>query len=240
MKYKNHDVEELLSDINKNVELIYVQARSQEIKKIVVKNTLENMRSILDYISQDLIQKISQVTKVKHTKIYFPYGKDKQLFENSLKKNSFAQLINIFPEIYEIVLKQQPFDCNDDWLTDLCSLTIEAKHNNLLQSKRHLQTDIVQPGFLQATNARNLSSHGNVMVDANGNTTLLDDVYVDSYGNTTVQRKSGTTMVIQHNKLFFDRKNIEIKVFFGNCIDKLRALYADLQKANWEPLKIPS
>jgi hypothetical protein len=235
MNYENHDVEELLHDIKKNVELIYVQTRYQEIKKVVVKNTLENMRSILDYVSQDLVQRISQITEIKNTKIYFPYGKDMSLFENSLKRNSFDQLINIFPEIYQIVLKQQPFICNDNWLTDLCNLTIEAKHNNLLQSKRHLQTDITQPGFLHAPNARDVASYGNVMIDASGKTTLLDDVFVDGQGNATVHRKSGTTMVIQQNRLFFDGKNIEIKLFFGNCIDKLNILYSDLQQANWSP-----
>lgn len=233
MVYVNKDVEELLTEIGKNVDLIYIQTRHQEIKKVVVKNTLENMRSVLDYIAQDVIQELSKLIEIKHTKIYFPYGQSEQMYYKSLRKNFFDQLVSIFPHIYQVFLKQQPFICNNPWLIDLCRLSVEAKHNNLLQHKRQIKVDVIQPGFIHMENCRNVSSYNNIAIDGSSNMSQLDDIFINDKGEVRTIRKSGTTIILEKNRLLFDGKNIEVKFFFGTCIDMLNSLYNDLQKSNW-------
>lgn len=59
--------------------------------RIEVKNAMENLRSCLDYMAQDLSLTRASETKLsgnnrKH-KVYFPYGKDKDQFSQAIKRN---------------------------------------------------------------------------------------------------------------------------------------------------------
>lgn len=222
MKYKNNDIEDLIAEVSEKVNLICVQTNYEEIKKVTIKNTLENLRSILDYIAQDVLNALNNLTPI-NTKKYFPYGKTQVEFENSLNRNSFSHLSNLLPEVYELFLAQQPFVNNDNWLIDLCNLCNEVKHNNLVSSQEQKETNVIQPGFINIQNGRNVFSYGNTM-----NGIPLDDFIIDHNGGVLIKRNSGNTIVIQKNKIIFHGKNIEIKAFFGTCLDNINNLYQGL------------
>jgi|TARA_R110000851_G_scaffold155597_1_gene298113 hypothetical protein len=231
MTYKNNDIEDLLVEISEKVDLIYIQTNYEKIKKITIKNTLENMRSVLDYIAQDVLIELNKITPTNTGK-YFPYGKTIEKFNEALTRNSFSQLSRIFPRIYDLFLAQQPFTSNNNWLVDLCSLTNEVKHNNLVSAENHTDVKIVQPGFARFDNPRNFASYGNIMIDGSG-IHIQDDIFVDDSGGISIKKNSGNTVVIRENKIIFNGKNIEIKYFFGNCLDNINNLYQSLIEINF-------
>ena len=53
------------------------------IDKVLLKNTLENLRSILDYIAKD----VSDIFNPPEKKVYFPYGRRLNHFKRSIRKN---------------------------------------------------------------------------------------------------------------------------------------------------------
>ena len=74
------DVDELLKDIEE--QLISIK-KYKKITKVKFKSVLENLRSSLEYIAQDINSALSKPAK----RIYFPYGDTKEKFEQSIDRN---------------------------------------------------------------------------------------------------------------------------------------------------------
>jgi len=122
--------EELITVING---LYRSSATSEEITGVAkpkVKSCLEHLRSSLEYIAQDL----SAITDSEKTPryVYFPYGKDKSLFNKILDKN-LPELDVKFRDIIESI---QPHSCGDKWLLHLCKVTNDHKHDQLQEQIR--------------------------------------------------------------------------------------------------------
>ena len=129
MNQKNH-VEKLL---RRSKEYINKFELEQSIDEIDLKEILGHLKSSLEYIAQDIYKKINNGDK----SVYFPYGQTKEDFLNSIKKNKFENLLQKeFSDIYNLLKKLQPFECNSNWLTTLSKLTNLTKHNSLVEVKR--------------------------------------------------------------------------------------------------------
>lgn len=134
---RQSDVNELLDEAKElltQVKNTYVQAETSEeivlVARPKVKSCLEHLRSSLDYIAKDL----SDSTKSSKTprNVYFPYGKDKNIFNKRLSEN-LPDLNVIYHPIIESI---QPHSCNDNWLLHLCKTTNFNKHTELQGQER--------------------------------------------------------------------------------------------------------
>jgi hypothetical protein len=110
-----------------------------------VKNTMENLRSCLDYMAHDVAERViipyrkaQGLTGLKDS--HFPYGKDKARFNDAVRKN-LPDLQAIHPAIYSIIEGIQPHACKNTWLHDFCSVVNANKHDSLSpQERREKQT----------------------------------------------------------------------------------------------------
>ena len=130
-------------DLNK-IETKYNDAlRSKDISnelKIDIKNFLENLRSVLDYMANDIYEcKIhphrttSGQPDIKN--VYFPYGKTLGDFNSGIGRG-LPELGDIDNDLYLLVESIQPHITNDSWLYDFCDITNQKKHDSLTPQER--------------------------------------------------------------------------------------------------------
>jgi hypothetical protein len=103
--------------------------------RVPVKNLMENLRSALDYMANDIYDTCCQASRVLAGKsdprnIYFPYGRTEADFKSGVG-SSLPDLERKNPAVYTLIESIQPFRCNNTWLYDLCSILNEKKHNKL-------------------------------------------------------------------------------------------------------------
>ena len=146
---REKNVKKLLSYVEKKqfMELKKSYEQSLEDKhisddlEILVKNIMENLSSILDYIAHDIYETIITPNrkKDKKKKIYFPRGVDKKNFD-SMIQNNLRDLKILSPErdlkilsldIYSLIESLSPHACGDRWLCDFYQILIENKHEDL-------------------------------------------------------------------------------------------------------------
>ncbi|MBC8346526.1 MAG: hypothetical protein ISR89_07235 [Candidatus Marinimicrobia bacterium] len=144
---RNHDVDSLLSHIEDdltNIKSKYEKSlREKNIPsslRIDVKNVMENLRSCLDYMAQDIAEEIIVPYRTANNlsdlkRVYFPYGKNKQSFEQSVSRN-LPNLESINKNVYFLIESIQPHSCNNTWLYDFCAILNSNKHDSLSPQER--------------------------------------------------------------------------------------------------------
>ncbi|PHQ24042.1 hypothetical protein CLH62_18170 [Marinobacter guineae] len=216
----NDDIRQLLVHCTDQIEGVEESISDGELNRILLKNTLENLRSVLDYLAQDIVIKLK--TKPKNgnlsEKVYFPYGQRENHFNNSVKRN-LPPLKEDEPKIYDLLESIQPFKSKDNWVVDLCSLTNDAKHNSLSKTESQENTVVEQKGFARIEGGRNVMMVGNYF-----NGVRQDDVFIDGDGNANVVRHSGTTLVTTNTRIKFHGKELEIVPFLNHCHKQITEL----------------
>ena len=123
--------ENLLIEIELKYEKALVKKEISYDLQIDIKDFLGNLRSILDYLACDLVEKFCQFTNAKD-RIYFPIRNDKTTFDFVIKK-SFPGLSKHCREAYKILESIQPyFSPKNIWLKYLNEINNEQKHDRLV------------------------------------------------------------------------------------------------------------
>ena len=79
------NVKETLNIIDQEYEKANTDLSVKEFLKIQIKHALEDMRSCLDYIANDIYDELFVTsTRSKKVDIHFPYGKDENAFKSML------------------------------------------------------------------------------------------------------------------------------------------------------------
>jgi len=144
---RDSDINDLLMHVNSRlVDIKAAYERSLREKnipaslRIDVKNAMENLRSCLDYMAQDMAEAVimpyrraNNLSALK--RVYFPYGKDKQSYDDSVKRN-LPDLQTVSPVIHALIEGIQAHACGDTWLYDLCSILNANKHDSLSPQER--------------------------------------------------------------------------------------------------------
>jgi hypothetical protein len=201
------DYEELLIECKKKLNLFDPNSFS----KVDTKNYLENLRSILDYITGDINKKLSNPAK----RPQFPYSKNATDFANSVNKN-LPNLNVEKTDLYNLIESIQSFSSNDSWLTDLCELTNNAKHNNLLQTQEDLKKGIFIPGFIKSVNSEVFIDNLKIGGETFKNFQIKDDNL--SYENPNVILDFE---VINEKSIKFADNQYDIKEFLSKCTDNI-------------------
>jgi hypothetical protein len=221
------DVQQLLDHCKEEIENLSAQAESGQINKVTLKNTLENMRSILDYHAQDILKKLKTRNQNKSlpVKVYFPYGQRENHFKIKVKEN-LPRLLQEEPVLYSLIESVQPFKSKDNWLVDLCFLTNDAKHNKLTKTEVQKTASIRQGNFIHIEGGSNITLRNNY-----GNGARLDDVYIGNNGDVTVIEHSGGTEITINNRLKFHGKELLVVPFLKKCYGNLVTLTDEISKA---------
>jgi hypothetical protein len=222
---KNSEIKEILNHCENKLKEFSLHAENGEINRVDIKNMLENMRSILDYLAQDILRSFkTRCGKKIKDKIYFPYGEKKSHFEKSIKDN-LPGLNDYMPDVYGIIEGCQGYVCNNSWLHDLCYLTNDVKHNKLGITRKDTLIKIQQPGiYVEVPEGSDVTISGNVI-----NGELQDGVVLNRSGDIDVVRNSGGTFISKQSKIIFYGKEIEVVQFFENCLRGLNKLVLDVE-----------
>lgn len=220
----NADVGEILKHCNSQIESIAIQIKEEEINKVVLKNTLENLRSVLDYVAKDIVLKLKKIQKNSYIneKVHFPYGQRENHFKDNVKRN-FPTLRQDEPKIYKLIESIQPFKSKTNWLVDLCELTNEAKHNNLSVTSEQKSTAVIRPGLSYMEGCTHVSSRYSYVDDVR-----QDDVDIDGKGDVTVIKHSGTTLIVVNNRILFHGRKLEIVSFLKDCFKNIEAFVNEI------------
>jgi len=144
---RSTDIKRMLEHIDKDLASLeneYTSSlRAKELPAslaIDVKNLMENLRSCLDYMAQDIYEIVIEPHRSKAglkplKKAYFPYGKTKADFDGAVTKN-LPDLSSLSPNVYGILESIQPFNAGITWLVDLCSTVNTNKHDSLSPQER--------------------------------------------------------------------------------------------------------
>lgn len=139
---RQSDIKKMLEHIDEDLVSLEEQyTRSLRAKKlpdclaIEVKNLMENLRSCLDYVAQDIYETIVKpylsATGLKPVKrVCFPYGKTKENYDNSIVRN-LPGLDSLNPAVCKILESVQTYKAGTNWLIDLCSTVNANKHDSL-------------------------------------------------------------------------------------------------------------
>jgi len=217
----NQDIHELLSHVKNEISSISIQSNEGTINKIALKNTLENLRSILDYAAQDIRGKLKTENKAK---VYFPYGQRKNHFLKSVVDN-LPNLQQSIPSIYALVESIQPFVSSDAWLVDLCGLTNDVKHNKLSETDNQKSKTVYQGGSRLGTfgTGCDVTMRGNTV-----NGVLQDEVHIATDGTILILPISGQTFIVENNKIEFRGKKIEVPAFLNKCYKNISVFVEQL------------
>lgn len=136
------DIEALLERANKEVlKIIEEYNKSLHDKtigidlKIDIKNYFNNLRSILDYLAHDIVEKYCPNTNTED-RPYFPISPNQNSFEGIMKK-SYPNLSKNYTKIYDVLENIQPYKKPENiWLSSFNKVNNENKHDKLTPQKR--------------------------------------------------------------------------------------------------------
>lgn len=135
------DIHDLLQDTDEQLGLvnrIYKESaeagkQSRRLKPRI-KNTLENQRSVLDYLAHEIHNRYGSPTGAK---IYYPLAKTPQAFPRDIDQRMPGVRAER-EDIANVIERYQPF--NQEWIVWLAGLTNENKHRILSKHKPHETT----------------------------------------------------------------------------------------------------
>jgi hypothetical protein len=230
------DVDELLKDIEE--QLISIK-KYKKITKVKLKSILENLRSSLEYMAQDINSALSK----KRERVYFPYGDTIENFKKRINQNLPA-IQSEYPALYDFIEHLQPHKNNGDkWLVDMCHMTNDAKHKGLLKV-RNIGNDhvVIYAGGIPFIEVRN-SGHGKVSLEVEGNQFLSenDDGSETNLGTMGKYHVEGTEVevieeddcvsfsIVEEKKLVIDGETpIEAIPFLEKCFNKISQFSTDV------------
>lgn len=109
--------------------------------KNLTHEVLEKLRSALDHTMMIVWNKyiapnLSEQDKSR-ARVYFPIVGNSNALRSTLGRGCMADLDKVHKNLYDFVLKQQPFSCGENqWLDLLAQIAAEGKHVRLTPQKR--------------------------------------------------------------------------------------------------------
>jgi hypothetical protein len=189
------------------------QIQSAEEIDVSIKHYISNMRSTLEYLSDQIFNDNNLQHKNKNTKTYFPlYCTTPDCFKSNMS-NWLPNLDNKNPNLYSKLEKIQFYHAPDEreWMKDLNELDNEFKHRDFPEQQL-VTFESVSIGTQDLSNAFGMKkrkdtkglfiSVNNVVLD-----TTVDDVMILDGKTTIINKKSANIIYAQtkNNELFFTK-----------------------------------
>lgn len=125
-----------LEDITKEYNNSLHEKQIEPELKIEIKNFFENLRSVLDYLANE-VRESPTVNNMGSKIFYFPILPDLASFEQRMEQ-WFPCLKNGNPDLYAYLLSIQPFQ-GQEWLKHFNEVNIGNKHADLVEQTREEQ-----------------------------------------------------------------------------------------------------
>jgi hypothetical protein len=122
-------VRKIASEYNKSLD---AQTIDPELR-IDIKNTCENLRSVLDYLAADIRERYCP--KAPAVRFYFPILPDKRTFDARVDQ-WFPGLRQTAPAVTSALEATQPFQAGHEWLGLFNRVNNENKHGDLVEQTR--------------------------------------------------------------------------------------------------------
>lgn len=214
---------------------------------IRIKHILEDLRSALDYIANDIYYRYNK--RDKERKIYFPYtkkGKNEADFERTFN-NNLPNVKEKNKQIYIIIKEIQIFN-NCEWLVNLMMLTNNIKHvklriNKIKKEKHTTVTDgKTTVSVIGNTEIRQMGEErygvfgeGEVFVNENGVVSFYSDGIINvGEGSYDINDKITENLQIDKfeiNKLFFENlENEEAPKIMEDIFKGIEKLISNIEK----------
>jgi len=189
--------------------------------KIDIKNLVGNLRSILDYIANDIRDKYCPPMKAKE-RLYFPILSDEASFNNQCAK-WYPSLQNSCPDLWAFLESIQPYHQGNEWLGHFNRINNEHKHENLVEQTR-TETKRINVEF----------SGGNVSWDPNavkfGSGVRIGDVPINPYTQMPVPSSSQTVKVITWVDFRFDGINVSALALLKSSLEGISNIVQSISK----------
>ncbi|MFZ5941801.1 MAG: hypothetical protein ACOYXB_14620 [Bacteroidota bacterium] len=204
--------------------LAYTEGQNKELAKsindecvnvVLLKNILENLRSVLDYIAIDL----ATLTGDRNRNIFFPYGRRQNHFKISIKRN-LPKLQEKRPDLFNEIEKIQPFISKNNWLVELCELTNSAKHIGLNKTNKQKSVSIEISDIIKVQSATEAIIENNYINGFDTGRIRIQD------GNIIEKTEGQIKMEVTiNNKVKFAGKEIEILTFTSQVFLEVKTLF---------------
>lgn len=224
------DVKETISIIDREYERTNEDLSVKELLKIKIKHALEDMRSCLDYIANDIYDELIYVDGTKKIAIHFPYGKDENSYK-SMTGRYFKGLESKNEKLYDAIISIQPFRCGSMWLYNLCKMTNTNKHEDLIGQKRITKAKLNIAGMGIAM-FENFSGNENITFSGcnfNG-IEQEDDIFIKN-GKINAGNNEDIVDFKLNTEFYFENTDI-------NCIKLVKDSYLGISKLVDEVYKI--
>lgn len=141
LKRAETTLQKIISEYNNSLHIKTVSADL----RIDIKDYFSNLRSILDYIAHDIVDKYCPNANPKNN-LYFPIRADLNAFAIEMSK-SYPDLVANNKTVYDILENLQPFKKYENkWLTFFNKLNNENKHERLVEQTRTETKNITVTG----------------------------------------------------------------------------------------------
>jgi len=118
-------------EIFRDYELAVESRTVPEFLPVRIKNLCENLRSVLDYLAQEIWESFGKKAG-RRPKIYFPIESSRRRFEDRTDR-LFPHLRKRAPELFAFLERIQPFpDSGEEWLARFKHLNNRSKHFDLV------------------------------------------------------------------------------------------------------------
>lgn len=190
--------------------------------RIDIKDYFGNLRSALDYIAKDIVDKYCPKSKQKN-KLYFPIRTDLNAFAKEMAL-SYPDLITNNKRVYDIFEGIQPFKSEENkWLSHFNKLNNENKHDRLVVQKR-METKRVNV---------NIHEGGSVNWDPSA-VTFGPGVFIGGVPvnpNTQLPNPSNTQSVKIETWVDFQFEDINVSALWltKESFDQINKIYNDLK-----------
>lgn len=219
---RNADIEALLRKVQKQIVSIEGQESVGELDEVDIKNTLENLRSALEYLAQDISDHLHEKWMQSPARVvYMPYGISLEKFRKNVAKNLPGLEIHR-SDIFDVLINYQPFNGFSPWLSILCDRNNNVKHD------RVLGTNAVSPFISINTPFGNFGQFpkgASVRIENNYvDGVRCDEVFVDQQGNVEHRIYSLNTVVFKKEKIIFSGSHIQVVNFLKYTLSKIKEM----------------
>jgi hypothetical protein len=190
--------------------------------RIDIKDYFGNLRSTLDYIAKDIVDKYCPLAKL-NKKMYFPIFAEQKAFETEMPR-SYPDLITNRKRVYDYLESIQPFKSEENkWLSHFNKLNNINKHDCLVPQKR-IEIKRV-----------NVNIHGGGSVNWNSSAVTFGPGVsiggVPVNPNTQLPTPSNTQSVSIESWVDFQFEDIKVSALWltKESFDQINRIYNDLK-----------
>ncbi|MGD6832564.1 hypothetical protein ACQCT5_10395 [Sutcliffiella halmapala] len=215
---------ELLEISKKNYEKKFISTYDKIHFEPKVKSILEHCRSILEYTAQDIFENVISIEdrtiKLKKNKnVYFPYGKKKEDFLKSLKKN-LPNLDKQDLRIYELIenlqdYKRQPFK---KFLSYMCKITNHNKHNQLSESVRQSTKELSIGSYIKVDDSSSVTVENCIFDGVPSGNFKIENGEIKGAINP---RLLSQVIIVENGSFVFKDSSNDVIEFLNLCIDEV-------------------